>query len=385
MLTITLSGAFKTILLLGSIQGFIVSSLLFFSKKNRYSNSVLSLLIFLITLACFNLYGNYENWFGSSFLRLTADIIPLVVVMPFGPLLWFYVQSVLDPSFKITKKQRIHFYPVLLDLVPSLTVIIYIIGYFTGLIRGKPGPWGIFIDTYNVYADIPRWSSITIYVWLSWKYLKAYKTKLNGNLNGQTDNYRWLRQFVLAFIIFQSVWFVYLVPYVIPQFTDKILDTFDWYPIYIPMAILIYWLGIKGYIISQRQIVADKKINAASSISSQLADKVIGSLLKAMGDDKIFLNPNLNVAILSEHTGITPRIISAVLNQHLQKSFNEFVNGYRVNEFKERILNPDMNNLTIAGIAFECGFNSQATFQRTFKELTGQSPSEFRKTALALG
>ena len=385
MLTITLSGAFKTILLLGSIQGFIVSSLLFFSKKNRYSNSVLSLLIFLITLACFNLYGNYENWFGSSFLRLTADIIPLVVVMPFGPLLWFYVQSVLDPSFKITKKQRIHFYPVLLDLVPSLTVIIYIIGYFTGLIRGKPGPWGIFIDTYNVYADIPRWSSITIYVWLSWKYLKAYKTKLNGNLNGQTDNYRWLRQFVLAFIIFQSVWFVYLVPYVIPQYTDKILDTFDWYPIYIPMAILIYWLGIKGYIISQRQIVADKKINAASSISSQLADKVIGSLLKAMGDDKIFLNPNLNVAILSEHTGITPRIISAVLNQHLQKSFNEFVNGYRVSEFKERILNPDMNNLTIAGIAFECGFNSQATFQRTFKELTGQSPSEFRKTALALG
>jgi len=190
---------------------------------------------------------------------------------------------------------------------------------------------------------------------------------------------------VLAFIIFQSVWFVYLVPYVIPQFTDKILDTFDWYPIYIPMAILIYWLGIKGYIISQRQIVADKKINAASSISSQQADQVIGSLLKAMGDDKIFLNPNLNVAILSEHTGITPRIISAVLNQHLQKSFNEFVNGYRVNEFKERILNPDMNNLTIAGIAFECGFNSQATFQRTFKELTGQSPSEFRKTALALG
>ena len=385
MLTITLSGAFKTILLLGSIQGFIVSSLLFFSKKNRYSNRVLSLLIFLITLACFNLYGNYENWFGSSLLRLTADIIPLVVVMPFGPLLWFYVQSVLDPSFKITKKQRIHFYPVLVDLVPSLTVIIYIIGYFTGLIRGKPGPWGIFIDTYNVYADIPRWSSITIYVWLSWKYLKAYKAKLNRNLNGQTDNYRWLRQFVLAFIIFQSVWFVYLVPYVIPQFTDKILDTFDWYPIYIPMAILIYWLGIKGYIISQRQIVADKKINAASSISSQLADKVIGSLLKAMGDDKIFLNPSLNLAVLSEHTGITPRIISAVLNQHLQKSFNEFVNGYRVSEFKERILNPDMNNLTIAGIAFECGFNSQATFQRTFKELTGQSPSEFRKTALALG
>ncbi len=385
MLAITLSGAFKTILLLGSIQGFIVSSLLFFSTKNRYSNRILGVFILLITLACFNLYGNYENWFGSGLLRLITDIVPLVMVMPFGPLMWFYVQSVLDPSFKVTKEQRIHFYPVLVDLVPSLTVIIYIVGYFTGLIKSKPAPWGIFIDTYNVYADIPRWISITIYVSLSWKYLKAYKTKLNGNLNGQTDNYKWLRQFVRAFIVFQSVWLLYLIPYVIREYTDKILNTLDWYPLYIPMAILIYWLGIKGYILSQRQTIADKKLNAANSVSIQLANQVISSLVKTMKEDKIYLNPNLNLAALSENTGIAAKTISAVLNQHLQKSFNEFVNSYRVGEFKEKILQPEMNNLTIAGIAFECGFNSQATFQRTFKELTGQSPSEYRKSALTVG
>jgi len=82
---------------------------------------------------------------------------------------------------------------------------------------------------------------------------------------------------------------------------------------------------------------------------------------------------------MAEATGFTQKIISAVLNQHLQKSFNEFVNQYRVNEFKEKIQSPQTNNLTIAGIALECGFNSQATFQRTFKEITGKSPSEFRK------
>ena len=380
MLAITLSGAFKTILLLGSIQGFIVSSLLFFSKKNKYSNRILGSLILLITLCCFNLYGNYENWFDSSLLRLIADIIPLVLVMPFGPLMWFYVQSVLDPSFKISKKQRIHFYPAIVDLVPSLTVIIYIVGVLTGLIKSKPGPWGVFIDDYNVYADIPRWTSVTIYVWLSAKYLTAFRKKLNGNLNGQTDNYKWLQQFIRIFIVFQSIWLLYLIPYVIPKYTDKILDTLDWYPIYIPMAILIYWLGIKGYILSQRH-TTDKKSNGVNSISPQLAGRVATSLIKAMKEDKIYLNPNLNLATLSEKTGIAPKTISAVLNQHLQKSFNEFVNGYRVNEFKEKIVQPEMNNLTIAGIAFECGFNSQATFQRTFKELTGQSPSDFRKTA----
>src|SRR4051794_32864815 len=165
MLAITFSGAFKTILLLGTVQGFIVSSLLFFSKKNKYSNRILGSLILLITLACFNLYGNYENWFDSDILRLTADIVPLVVVMPLGPLIWFYMRSLLDDSFRITKKQRIHFWPVIIDLVPSLTVLIYIAGYFSGIIKSKPGPWGNFIDTYNVYADIPRWFCLSVYVW----------------------------------------------------------------------------------------------------------------------------------------------------------------------------------------------------------------------------
>ena len=68
-----------------------------------------------------------------------------------------------------------------------------------------------------------------------------------------------------------------------------------------------------------------------------------------------------------------------MLNQHLQKSFNEFVNYYRVEAIKTKLQDEAANNLTIAGVAMECGFNSQATFQRTFKDLTGMSPSEFRK------
>ncbi|MBS1574726.1 MAG: helix-turn-helix transcriptional regulator [Bacteroidetes bacterium] len=382
MLAITLPGAFKTILLLGSIQGFIVSSLLFFSKKKKYSNRILGTLILLITLACFNLYGNYENWFDSDILRFITDLIPLVIIMPFGPLIWFYVQAVLDPSFRIQKKQRIHFYPVIVDFVPPVVVIIYVIGLLTGLLKNKPGPWGVFIDTYNVYADIPRWISLTSYVLVSAKYLKAYKAKVNDNLNEQTDSYKWLRQLINVFIAFQSLWLVYLIPYVIPQYTDKILNIFDWYPLYIPMTILIYWIGIKGFLISQGQSTADKKINPGNIISPKIAAQVTGTLIKAMHEDKAYLNPNLNLATLSEHTGVAAKTISAVLNQHLQKSFNEFVNGYRINEFKERILQPELNNLTIAGIAMECGFNSQATFQRTFKEITGQSPSEFRKLAI---
>ncbi len=125
--------------------------------------------------------------------------------------------------------------------------------------------------------------------------------------------------------------------------------------------------------------MVEKKNSAANSLTPVVIKQVTETLTRSMEGAKLYLNPNLSLATLSEYTGIAQKTISSVLNQHLQKSFNEYVNGYRITAFKEKIMQPELNNLTIAGIAAECGFNSQATFQRTFKELTGQSPSEFRK------
>jgi len=139
-------------------------------------------------------------------------------------------------------------------------------------------------------------------------------------------------------------------------------------------------LGIKGYIISQQQAIAEKKTGAnGPTLSPELVRQVIATLTNAMEINKEYLNPNLSLSMLAENTGVAQKTISAVLNQHLHKSFNEFINRYRIDEFKERIQLPEANNLTIAGVAQECGFNSQATFQRTFKELVGKAPSEFRK------
>ena len=368
---------FSTIILLGALQGFIVSSLLFVIKKNRKSNRVLAFLILVITLASFNLYGNYADWFGSPILRFLAQIIPLVMPMAIGPLIYLYVQSILEPEFKITKKQRRHFYPLLIDFIPSITVFIYGIGLLLKLVNNNPAPWGNFIDTFNVYADIPRWMSITIYVWLSAKYLSAYKLKHNGALNGHSVNFKWLSQFIRVFMVFQAIWLVYLIPYVIPRYTDWMLNTFDWYPIYLPMAVIIYWLGIKGYVMSQRQIISDKKSSSNTALSADLVEQVIASLTKTMDVGKAYLNPSLNLAIMAETTSFAQRVISTVLNQHMQISFNDYVNGYRVNECKKRMGQPDMNNLTIAGVALECGFSSQATFQRVFKASTGLTPKEY--------
>ncbi|WP_379092581.1 helix-turn-helix domain-containing protein [Pedobacter sp. UC225_65] len=372
-----LNDILNTVILFGCLQGFITSILLFFLKKNKLTNRLLAALIFVIVLASINLYGSYVNWFDIKFLQFFTQLLPMVVIMPLGPLLYFYMRSFIEPNFKIEKRFKYHFYPVLVDLIPSFTIIIYIIGLYSGLLNRNPKPWVNFIEQFNVYADIPRWASMTIYVGLASKYLSTAKLGLTSI---SETNLNWLKQFINVFTCFQGIWLLYLIPYVIPSYTNKILNAFGWYPIYLPLAILVYWLGIKGYMISHTQYLEIKRVR---DIKNLLSDDdlitIAKSLQTAMEIEKLYLNPNMNLNTLAKHVHSSPRIASAVLNQHFHKSFNEFVNGYRVEEFKKKFSSSEFDHLTITGIALECGFNSQATFQRVFKESTGLSPSKFRK------
>lgn len=56
-------------------------------------------------------------------------------------------------------------------------------------------------------------------------------------------------------------------------------------------------------------------------------------------------------------------------------NFTDYVSRVRIEKAKNLLLNP---NLRISEIAFEVGFQSLTHFNRVFKKVTGQSPSEYR-------
>lgn len=361
-----LSGFFETLIMLGALQGFIISAMLFLSRRSRQSNRILAVLIFLMALASLNLYITGTSWYSHTpIIIFLSNFIPMIIVMPMGPLIYFYIRSFSDPAFLFKRKYRIHFYPVLIDLVPYLTAIFYITGLIFKFLPKNDVPWGRFIDQYNVYSDIPRWLSISIYLWAANKYLKTLSKPIP-----------WLKQFVGIFTAFQMIWLCFLIPYVIPRYSNRLIDLFNWYPVYIPLSILIYWLGIKGYLVSQAQN-ENHKTRRPSILDKRLSEELIHRLKKVMEEEKLWMDPGLNLSMLSNHTGIPSKTISSVINQDLDKSFNEFINAYRIDAIKARLLDSKDKNLTIAGLAYECGFNSQPTFQRAFKSLMGESPSEF--------
>ncbi len=99
-----------------------------------------------------------------------------------------------------------------------------------------------------------------------------------------------------------------------------------------------------------------------------------------MTHEKIYLDPDINLDELSHKLSITPHQLSQFINEHCNMRFNHFINKYRVEEAKHILSqHPDAN---IISVAYHVGFNSKSTFNKTFKQYTGQTPSDFKKNYL---
>lgn len=382
-----LTGALNTIITLGAIQGFIAGALLYWGKRNRKANRYLAFMIWFFSLACVNLRLFQESALYTTTLGgFIGAFVPLMFIMPLGPLFYFYIRASLEPSFQWKKQYRWHWSSTLLDLAPQLAAVIYISGIVFGLIK-TPIPLGEYIDAYNVYVDMPRWLSLTLYLLVSYRLLRAHGAHLPP-AGGQDQpvnviSLRWLQQFIRVFLGFQALWLLFLIPYELPGNSERLLAAVGWYPIYVPLALLIYWVGLKALLVTYSiPLALPVKQVATNPLPAETVDNTLAQLKKAMEQEQLFLDPELNLAALSQHIGVAPKTISAVLNQHQQTSFNEFVNSYRIRAFQQKMLQADLQHLTLTSIAFDCGFNSQATFQRSFKQATGMSPTAYRKAAV---
>ncbi|WP_276481118.1 helix-turn-helix domain-containing protein [Paraflavitalea pollutisoli] len=367
-----------TIILLGILQGFILSAMLYRSRRQP-ANRYLSLLIFLITLACVNIYCIDAPWLDAHpVLTGLASYLPLVIVMPMGPLIWLYVRASTDAQFQMTDRYRRHFLTTIIDLLPYCLVLVADIGVATLTVSATQRSYiSNLVDQYNVYADIPRWMSTTVYCWMALQYLRRQQT--------MAGNHPWLRQFLYGFLAFCGIWLLYLIPYAIPATRQSLLETFNWYPIFVPLAILIYWLGMKGYLVglsgTPRAEEGDKAATPMPRLQDESIERWLPRLTSVMESDKLYLDPELTVAQLAASADLTPKLVSTLLNQHLGKSFSTFVNEYRLAAFRQRVVEQPASNLTISGIAAECGFSSPATFQRIFKQMTGTTPSQYIQQA----
>jgi AraC-like DNA-binding protein len=363
------------LILIGAVQGFVLSSLLYCSRKNARANRWLAGLVFVLSLAGLGLVLSYAGFKdGAPWLYY----IPFLMQMALGPLLYFYVRSLLFPERRFARTDWLHLVPVLLDLRYSVVLALFRFGLIP---RSTAQAWFGFSTN---YTDALAWAWFVIYLWLTHGLVRRFRQQARSMPQADVQ-LGWLSRLIKAFFLLTLIWAFYVIVEFAPP--EQSWEYWEDYLIYVPLSVLTYWLGFAGYLKPEiiRIISPAVPTKAAVGIdfTPEETEEYARRLQQAMEVRLLYLDPALSLASLSAQVGLPPKTVSAVLNQHLQKSFNEFVNAFRVEEVKKRLREPAHRHLTISGIAFDSGFNSVATFQRTFRQVTGMSPKQFLAGQLA--
>ncbi len=107
-------------------------------------------------------------------------------------------------------------------------------------------------------------------------------------------------------------------------------------------------------------------------------DKVwIEKIDKYMIKSRCYTNPKLSLAELANQLKIPSHVLSRIINEGYQKNFFDFVNSYRIEEFKQLLQENKNAQFTLLSLAYEVGFNSKTAFNRSFKKITDQTPREY--------
>ena len=102
-------------------------------------------------------------------------------------------------------------------------------------------------------------------------------------------------------------------------------------------------------------------------------------LLSFFEQETPYYDSTLTLKSLADQVDIHSNQLSWLINNQFGKNFNEFINHYRVEAFKRKVVDPENAHLTILGLAFECGFNSKSSFNTIFKREMGMTPRAYLK------
>lgn len=107
---------------------------------------------------------------------------------------------------------------------------------------------------------------------------------------------------------------------------------------------------------------------------------VLKNLEKGMVEEKWFLDASLTLRKLAEYLKVSSNKLSWLLNEQLNQNFNEYINRFRLENFKEIALNPANKHYTLLAIANKSGFNSKTVFNAFFKKIEGVTPKAWFKS-----
>lgn len=373
----------KMLYLIGIIITFFLAIVLISKKNKSRADKTLAAWLILIGLHLQLFYLHFSGQY-IHFSYLLGLEIPMPLLH--GPFLYLYIHS--HPQFsQIKPKLFLHF-------LPSLVAYALLIPFFVLSTEQKIYVYqheGVGFESLTSLIFIAIILSGIIYVMLCWYLVARHKKRMQDSLQiAEKLGIKWMWFLLYGIAV---IWIVVIVG------NDNL--TFSFVTVFM---ILIGYKGIKlGNIFSNynyelaapshtfgfegyyhvKQVIFEseetpEKIKYQKSTLKEVDALLIHAQLKQlMQVEKIFKMPELTLGELAQKLDVHQNTLSQVINSFEQKPFYDYINHLRIEAFKELVLTTDCRKYTLLALAFECGFNSKTTFNRTFKKHMGMSPKEY--------
>lgn len=369
------------LLVVGSFLSLTLGFFLLFNKKNR-ANIYLGILLLVVMLAFmigfidrFGLLVHLPHIVGtgtvSSFL--------------FGPLSYLYVRSCTQKEFQLKSLEWLHFLPFVLD-------VLFFLPFFSRSGIEKLDAFynwqktGDFLQ--HAYLLNLKTVHCLVYIAFAGRLILLYVkhlTNTSSKIEHIFNRWMWLFLFLMVLPSFgQIVYFILQFKHIVITFS--LLS-------YISFTAVIYFMTlVKPEIfhtfphqmtVEDVEIITQDKKYIISPLSPNQTAESLSKLITFVKKEKPYYAPELTISELANQVKMPINLVSQTINEHLNVHFLDFINGYRVEDVKQKLRDPQLSHYTILAIAFESGFNARSTFYTVFKKHTGVTPSEYRRQLMA--
>jgi AraC-like DNA-binding protein len=356
---------------------FLLTFLLFSKPQKANLKANFWFALFAFFMACVFLDDCFVILNFEQYLYLQEITnLPLFLL---APSLFFSVIYFTNPQKRFRKIDYLHFLPFTLILI-YLTVVLFIIGIQN---IGKT----LQIYGYLISFTVLILLFIQIISYTSLSLIKIYRHQSNIKLFASaTDaiDLAWLQYFFYGVIFMVLLWLGEVMFGLLKDWAYLGYFAGVYYLAYFAMNQKeIYPFSAKETqeiieVIEENKATEEKKQSLFPNFDTE-NEKI--RLNELMLNEKPYLDNELSLPKLAQMLEISTHELSFLLNEGFEENFYEFVNRHRVEESKKLLTNTKLQHLNMVGIAFEAGFNSKTAFNTAFKKLTGQTPSEFRKSS----
>ncbi|KXX69168.1 hypothetical protein AVL50_16715 [Flammeovirga sp. SJP92] len=347
---------------MGAIQGVFFSLVILFLQRGRkISNYLLSALI-----ACIAVTMGRHVLSDMQVLQQhpLLESVPLTYLLLIGPLLFLYTKSICTPNYSFDFQSAKHLLPAFIFFIARVINLLDQFYFEVGIFEVFNG--------YGKFEVIVGVISMSIYAFMTFRTINREEEISDADV----QNRIWMKKIIYG-------WAIGWILFALLTFIDLFFFAYerpysDYYILFLYLAFVIYWLGMKGFYERITHFTKEmKEEENERTFKTTILQSDMEVLQTVMEGEKLYLDPELNLEKLSSKVGFPTKKVSVILNQGFEKSFYHFINTYRVEEFKKRI--SENQNQTLLNIAYDSGFNSKSTFNYIFKKETGETPLQYKK------